>query len=405
MKILHTSDWHLGHRLMEQSQQEDQSRFLDWLLEYIRQNAIDVLLVSGDIFDTGVPSSQGQKLYYDFLIHLRETCCQQVVITGGNHDAPSTLNAPRELLQALSIHVTGKATEPIEQEIFKLSVKGEGIIIAAVPYLRDQDIRRAIASESFEEINNRYKTALINHYTEVADSCMSIKTDDIPVIAMGHLFALGGSTSESEQTIYVGNLGDIGAGDFPEAFDYVALGHLHKAQVVGGMEHIRYCGSPYMLSFSEIGTDKKVVVLETSKGKILKIDEVTVPRFRNICRVSGTVEECILRLKEIDAGFLELTPWVEVILEDENELAFEFKEINKAAEPLKLEVLKVTLKNEHRREGLERLVANAKDIKEITPEEVFRLKCTEQEYDLKDHPDMLNAFFEMLQLVQENDNA
>ena len=145
--------------------------------------------------------------------------------------------------------------------------------------------------------------------------------------------------------------------------------------------------------------------MKIKKGKITEIDEVTVPRFRDICRVTGLAESCIEQLERIDAGHHNLTPWVEVILENENELAFEFKEINKAAEPLKLEVLKVTLKNEHRREGLERLVANAKDIKEITPEEVFRLKCTEQEYDLKDHPDMLNAFFEMLQLVQENDNA
>ena len=405
MKILHTSDWHLGHRLLEQSQQEDQSRFLDWLLEFIRQNSIDLLLVSGDIFDTGVPSAQGQKLYYDFLIHLRETGCKEVVITGGNHDAPGTLNAPKELLLALSIHVVGKATDPVDQEVMKLSINDEDIIVAAVPYLRDHDIRRAIASESFEEINNRYKTALIHHYTEAASGCLSLKTSEIPVIAMGHLFALGGKTSESEQTIYVGNLGDIGAADFPEIFDYVALGHLHRAQRVGGSEHIRYSGSPYILSFSEIDDDKKVVVIDTLKGKINRIQEVVVPRFRNICRVSGTVESCIRQLQEIDVCDQPLTPWVEVILENDSEPASEYKEINKAAEPLNLEVLKVTFKNERRRAGLERLVENAKDIKEISPEEVFRLKCKEQEFDLESHPEMLNAFFEMLQIVQETDIA
>ncbi|MDP4238230.1 MAG: exonuclease SbcCD subunit D C-terminal domain-containing protein [Bacteroidota bacterium] len=405
MKILHTSDWHLGHRLLEQSQQEEQSLFLDWLLEYIRQNNIDMLLVSGDIFDTGVPSAQGQKLYYDFLIHLRDTGCKEAVITGGNHDAPSTLNAPKELLNALSIRVVGKATENIEEEIFHLAINGEKIIVAAVPYLRDQDIRRAVASESSEEINNRYKTALIRHYTEAADCCRAINTSGMPIIALGHLFALGGSTSESEQTIYVGNLGDIGAEDFPPGFDYIALGHLHRAQTVGGKEHIRYSGSPYMLSFSEIGADKKVVVVETSEGKINKIEEVVVPRFRNICRVSGTVENCIRQLEKIDAEYHTLTPWVEVVLEDEQELAFEYKEISRAAEALDLEVLKVTLKNEHRREGLERLVENARDIKEITPEEVFRLKCKEQDFDLDNRPEMLNAFFEILQVVQENENA
>jgi len=405
MKILHTSDWHLGHRLLEQSQQEDQNKFLDWLLDFIRQNKIDLLLVSGDIFDTGVPSAQGQKLYYDFLIHLRDTGCTQVVITGGNHDAPGTLNAPKELLLALSIHVIGKATDPLEKEILKLTVNDEEVIVAAVPYLRDQDIRRAIASESFEEINNRYKTALIHHYTEAASYCHALKTIETPVIAMGHLFALGGKTSESEQTIYVGNLGDIGAEDFPVIFDYVALGHLHRAQKVGGLDHIRYSGSPYILSFSEIDTDKKIVVMDTLNGKINSIQEIEVPRFRKVCRVSGSVESCIMQLKEIDAGNHVLTPWIEVILENDDELALEFKEINKAAESMNLEVLKVTFKNERRRAGLEKLVENAKNIKEITPEEVFRLKCKEQDYDLESHPEMLNAFFEMLQVVQENEIA
>jgi exonuclease SbcD len=146
-------------------------------------------------------------------------------------------------------------------------------------------------------------------------------------------------------------------------------------------------------------------VIDTLKGKINSIREVVVPRFRNICRVSGTVESCIRQLQTIDACEQPLTPWVEVILENDSETSFEYREINKAAEPLNLEVLKVTFKNERRRAGLERLVENAKDIKEISPEEVFRLKCKEQEFDLESHPEMLNAFFEMLHVVQENDIA
>src|ERR1035437_7880155 len=125
MKILHTSDWHLGHRLLEQSQQEQQLLFLDWLLEYIGTNNIDILLVSGDIFDVGVPSAQAQKLYYDFLTRLHRTSCKEVIITGGNHDAPSTWNAPKELLNAFSIRVVGKATDNLGEEIFKLSANGD----------------------------------------------------------------------------------------------------------------------------------------------------------------------------------------------------------------------------------------------------------------------------------------
>lgn len=401
MKLLHTSDWHLGHRLLEQSQFEEQSLFLNWLEDCINEQNIDVLLVSGDVFDTGVPATQSQKLYYDFLVNLTRTNCQHIIITGGNHDGPGTINAPKELLQALSIHVVGKATDNVEDEVFVLSVNNEKVIIAAVPYLRDQDIRRAISGESFEQLGDRYKTALVNHYNEVANYCVSIKEEHTPVIAMGHLFAIGGSTSDSEQTIYVGNLGDIGAADFPELFDYVALGHLHRAQKIGNHNHIRYSGSPNTLSFSEIGNIKKVIVVETNNGKIKEISEVAIPIFREIRRISGTVEACIAQLKLLDQEIHALTPWVEVVLDNTSNTSIGYAEINKAAENLNLQVLKVTFKNERKMAGLEKLIENARHVKELSPVEVFLLKCKEQDFDITGSPEIMDAFHEVLELAKE----
>ena len=401
MKILHTSDWHLGHRLLEQSQQEEQSLFLDWLIEYISSNSTDILLVSGDIFDVGVPSAQSQKLYYDFLVRLHNTSCKEVIITGGNHDAPSTLNAPKELLNAFSIRVVGKATENLEDEIFKLSANGEHLIVAAIPYLRDQDIRRAIAAESAEEINNRYKTALINHFAEVGAFCEVMKTSDTSVIAMGHLFAIGGKTSDSELSIYVGNLGDIGATDFPAIFDYVALGHLHRAQMVGGKSQIRYSGSPYMLSFSEVGQDKKVVEIET--GESLMIKEISVPIFREILQIEGSVESCIAKLEILNNENHALRPWVEVILSNEKEATTGYKEINDFAQTIQPDVLKITVKDERKYDMLKSLVDNVQHIKTFTPLDVFLLKCEEMNIDLDEKREMLDAFNEILQLVTEKE--
>ena len=263
MKILHTSDWHLGHRLHEQLQTEEQQLFLSWLITVINDQLIDVLLISGDIFDTGTPSSQSLSIYYNFLVELKSSHCNHVIITGGNHDAPGTLNAPKEILRALNIQVIGKATENISDEVFEVSVDNEAVMVAAVPYLRDQDIRRAIAGESFAEIGDRYKSALIKHYSEVAEACELINKDNNPVIAMGHLFAIGGTTTDSEQTIYVGNAGDIGADDFPSLFDYIALGHLHRHQKIS--DTIIYSGTPYILSFSEVNHQKKVVTIEIKR--------------------------------------------------------------------------------------------------------------------------------------------
>ncbi len=401
MKLLHTADWHLGHRLHEHSQYEEQLLFLQWLLEQITALNIDILLISGDIYDTGVPSTQSQKMYYDFLISLQKTSCTHVVITGGNHDAPGTINAPKSLLQALSIHVVGKATEDISEEIFELVVGDEEVVIAAVPYLRDQDIRRAVAGETFDQINDRYKKALVNHYTQAADYCISLQKIDTPIIAMGHLFAIGGSTSDSEQNIYVGTLGHIGAEDFPKTFDYVALGHLHRPQIVGGCEHIRYSGSPNVLSFSEIGYDKKVVVLETKKNTIIAMEEVVIPTFRKVLRIKGKPEECIIKLQEIDGSSDALTIWVEVVLDITSGVPIDHSDFSKVVADLNIEVLKVTVKNQRTIQGLEQLIDHTRSIKELSPLEVFKSKCQEESVDLEEHPELLDAFQEIVNMVRE----
>jgi len=402
MKILHTADWHLGHRLHEQSQNEEQKLFLEWLENHINDNKIDILLISGDIFDTGTPSSQSLKMYYDFLVKLTSTNCKHIIVTGGNHDSPGTINAPKALLNALSIKVVGRSSDEVADEIFKLTIGNEEIIIAAVPYLRDQDIRRAVAGETFDEISDRYKQALINHYTLAAAYCKTIKTENTPVIAMGHLFAVGGSISDSEQNIYVGNLGHIGAKDFPDIFDYIALGHLHRAQIIGGKEHIRYSGSPNILSFSEINYDKKVVIINTKKNQISKIDEIIVPRFREILQVTGVLEDCIIKLNNIITNKYGLTPWVEVVLDNKTKAAIGSSEIHKAAENLQIEVLKVTLKNQQKIEGLEQLIEKTKHIKELLPIDVFEMKCKEQGFEIKEHPEIWDAFNEALQIARDN---
>jgi exonuclease SbcD len=402
MKILHTADWHLGHRLHEHSQNEEQVLFLEWLENYIEENKIDILLISGDIFDTGSPSSQSLKMYYGFLAKLIKTPCKHIVIAGGNHDSPGTINAPKELLNALSIKVTGRASEEIKDDIFIMEANGEEIIIAAIPYLRDQDIRRAVAGETFDEINDRYKQALINHYRTAATYCDELKTENTAVIAMGHLFAVGGSISDSEQNIYVGTLGHIGANDFPELFDYIALGHLHRPQVVGGKEHIRYSGSPNILSFSEVGYDKKIIQIETYKNKVIEIKEMDVPKFREIIRIKGTLEDCVSQLKVITNKKYQLTPWVEVILDDHSNRSIGASEIHKVAEDLNIEVLKVSLEKQQNIKDLEKLIKETRHIRELSPVKVFEMKCEEQDFDIKDHKEIWDAFNEALQIAMEN---
>ena len=400
MKILHTADWHLGHRLQENTQIEEQQLFLNWLKQYIIEHKINVLLISGDIFDTGSPSSQSLQMYYDFLVDLKQTSCQSVVITGGNHDSPGTLNAPKQLLNALSIKVVGKATENVEDEVFELDIDGEKLIVAAVPYLRDQDIRRAVAGESFDELTDRYKKALINHYESVAGHCHQINTTGAPVIAMGHLFAVGGKLSDSEQNIYVGTLGHIGAGDFPGAFDYIALGHLHRPQLVGGNDRIRYSGSPYILSFSEINYPKQIVEISIENNAILSIKNIDIPRFREIYSLTGTKDEVLAQYPLVISNRYGLTPWIEIVL-DENDTV-NTDDLKEQAELHRFEILKIALKNFDRQfTGIEDRIKQSQSIKELDPTEVFRLKCEEQNIDLEERPEIFDAYMEILHQVKE----
>ena len=398
MKILHTADWHLGHRLHEQYQAEEQSLFLNWIENYIIQTKIDVLLISGDIFDSSAPSNQSLEMYYNFLMRLIKTTCKSIIITGGNHDSPSTLNAPKDILNALSIKVVGKATENIEDEVFKISINGEEVVIGAVPYLRDGDIRRAVAGELFEELTDKYKAALINHYESSAKQCELINTSKAPVIAMGHLFAIGGSISDSEQNIYVGTLGHIGAEDFPTYFDYIALGHLHRPQIIGENNKVRYSGSPNILSFSEIDYDKKVIVLTIEGNKISDIKDDVIPSFRKFYRINGTIEECINQFPNIISNSYKLRPWVEIVLNEENNINTE--SLKKAAKEYAFEILKISLKNQRRLKGIEELLEETKSIKELLPTEVFKIKCKELGYNLKENPKVWDAFNEVLQSVK-----
>ena len=170
MRVLHTSDWHLGHRLHDQDRNEEHAQFLEWLLGAIETQRADALVVAGDIFDTANPTHAALEQYYRFLMGLRQTCCRHVVIIGGNHVSPGTLNAPREILRFLNIHVTGKAHDHPDDELISLRDRAgrlEGVI-CAVPFLRDRDIRQAVAGESYAEMEGRLKDGIVRRYRQAA---------------------------------------------------------------------------------------------------------------------------------------------------------------------------------------------------------------------------------------------
>ncbi len=283
MRFLHTADWHLGARLIERDRLAEHTAFVDWLIETLRTEKIDALLLSGDVFDAANPPQEAVALYFDFLKRLADLKTVKAIITGGNHDSASHLNAPRDLLRRFDVHVFGHAGE---NNLVDLG----GAVIAAVPFLRERDLRQATAGETLATVHEQVRAAIRAHYAAQLAACRAL-AQGRSVIAMGHLTVLGATTSDSERDIHIGNLGSVSA-DIFDGFDYTALGHLHRPQRVASLETIRYSGSPIPLSFSEAADAKSVVVIETQAGCTAGVrrtpssdSEKKSPRPSNLCGV------------------------------------------------------------------------------------------------------------------------
>lgn len=344
MKILHTSDWHLGRSLYDKRRYEEFDAFLQWLLELIASEKIDVLLVAGDIFDTTTPGNRAQELYYNFLGQLSQKGCRHAVITGGNHDSPSLLDAPKSLLNALNIHVVGSKPEEVEDEVIVLKSR-EGkkeAIICAVPFLRDRDVRSAEAGESPEDKADNLVKGIAMHYQEVA--ALAAQRQDaehpVPVIGMGHLFTSKGRTSEGDgvRELYIGTIAHVDGEKISQGFDYVALGHLHLAQAVGRNERVRYSGAPIPMGFGEANQTKKVVVIEFQDNHPT-ITEHEIPVFQELVRIGGDLETITSKIEDLKAS--ESTAWLEI------EINTQFTAINISAhfeellKDSKLEILRI----------------------------------------------------------------
>lgn len=283
MKILHTADWHIGQRLHERQRTDEHEQFLDWLLRKIRKHQVELLLVSGDIFDTSLPSAESTNLYYRFLYRLFAETDTYTVITAGNHDSPRHLEAPREFLEMGRIYVVGLAEEPARC-VVSLPPDEPRVAVAAVPYLSESDLRH-LSYETEVDRNERYREWFKTFYAD----CVAAMPAELPKILMGHLFVQGGKISDSERNVQIGGATATHAGDFPANVSYVALGHLHRPQTINGTDYpIRYSGSPIPMRFNETGYRKKVYLLELSDdGRLIRDEGIEIPIFKELCTVEG----------------------------------------------------------------------------------------------------------------------
>lgn len=272
MRILHTADWHIGQTLNGWSRDFEHQAFFDALRDVIVTESVDVLLIAGDVFDGINPSGEAQRLLYAAIAgFLRANPKLQIVITAGNHDPAQRLEAPEAVLNALGVHVLGTlrcdATGvDMRRHLIPLRDRAGAVRaqVMAVPFLRQADLPglQLGATGGAEPAVTAAVRALHLAMSDTAEAY----ADGLPIIAMGHLTCSGGLESEgAERRILIGGEHAVPPDIFPPALSYVALGHLHRPQSLDG-GRVRYSGSPFPMSASEIAYDHGVTLLDLDYG-------------------------------------------------------------------------------------------------------------------------------------------
>ena len=411
MKILHTSDWHLGRALYGRKRYDEFQAFLTWLAETIQQNEIEALLVAGDIFDTTAPSTRAQELYYRFLCRMAVSSCRHVVVVAGNHDSPSFLDAPKELLKALDVHVVGRRTEPLEDEVLVLRNEQNvpELIVCAVPYLRDRDIRTAEAGETPEDKDRKLLEGIRTHYAEVA-ALAERKREElrvaVPIVGMGHLFTSGGQTVDGDgvRELYVGSLARVTAGIFPACFDYVALGHLHVPQKVSGFDHIRYSGSPLPMGFGEAKQQKSVCQIEFHNtpdppGTGVSVQLLDVPVFQRLERVQGDWSRIYTRLLELSATHSQ--SWLEVLYEGDTIISDLRERMEAEIAGTQMAVLRI--KNNRILDRALGPIHEEETLEDLTVDDVFARCLAAHKVPEGQRPELLRTYRETILSLDEDD--
>lgn len=373
MRLLHTSDWHLGQHFMGKTRQVEHQAFCAWLIEQVREHAVDALIVAGDVFDSGAPPSYAREQYNRFIVELRETGARLVVL-GGNHDSVAMLGESRGLLACLDTWVIpGVAADPAEQLLVLPKRDGSpGALLCAIPFVRPRDVLKSEAGQSAEDKQQALQAAIHDHYRALF-ALAEARRDELggvlPILASGHLTTVGASASESVREIYVGSLEAFPTSAFPPAA-YIALGHIHRPQKVGGREHIRYSGSPIPLSFDEARQQKEVLLVDLHEGGLEAVTPLPVPRFQALVVLRGTLAELAGAIAEsAGQGSVERPVWLEVQVSADEHLPDLSARIAALCAGLPVEVLRIRRERAGTAAGLQRVARETLD--ELSPEEVF----------------------------------
>ena len=410
MRLLHTSDWHLGQSLHNFERHYEHQRFLDWLLDTVVSERADALLIAGDIFDNANPSSASQKQLYRFLQRARERVPHlNLIVIAGNHDSPGRLEAPGPLLEAHGTRVVGAvqrdADGAIDIEALVLPLTGSGGAVEAwclaVPFLRPGDVPRIPADDGAEDRADPYLAGIALLYKQALELALSKRRDGQAILAMGHCHMVDGQMSnDSERRIVIGGTEMLPAGIFDPAIVYAALGHLHLAQAVGKRDHIRYCGSPIPLSFAEVGYKHQILRIDIDGAAVGGITAIHVPRAVELLRIPAKPAPLAQVLEELAA--LEVPdappdqqPFLEVRVRlDAPEPGLRSR-IEAALEGKPVRLAKIETSSAARASSIDSDVMTLDQLEQLKPDDIFR-QLYQQRFGNDAPPEQLSAFAELM---------
>lgn len=316
MRLIHTSDWHLGQTLHGQERTYEHQCFLTWLLQQLHQHSPDALLIAGDIFDNPNPSVSAQQLLYDFILQAHQQSPQlQIVMIAGNHDSGARIELPAPLMQRLNTHALGRLQGHTPADLQRLIIPlqdAQGEIWAwclAIPFLRPAEI-------TGPTLGNQYLEAVQALHQQLLEQALKQRQTGQALIALTHAHLVGGVLSEdSERNLIIGNAEALPARLFPEELSYVALGHLHRPQQVAGQPRLSYSGSPIPLSFAETSYAHQVLLVHLEEAQLVDVQPLPIPRAVAMQRLGpAPLKQLLSQIQTLEPhqGPRETYPWLEV---------------------------------------------------------------------------------------------
>lgn len=368
MKILHTGDWHLGKNLEGQSRMDEQEAFLNDFIKIVEENDIDLVIIAGDIYDSSNPPARAEKMFYNALKKISKNGERLTLVISGNHDNPERLVSAGPLAREHGIIMVGtpkSIVQPGEYGLNKILSSGEGFIeieinkeraiILTVPYPSEKRLNE-ILYDGMDDDEMKVKS-YGERIHSLFDNLKSNYREDTINLVVSHLFAMGSEEGGSERSIQLGGSYIVDGGCFPEEAQYVALGHVHKPQIVPGTKgRARYSGSPIHYNKKEISYEKKCFLINVNAGEEADIQEIVLKVYKPIeiwkcTSVESAISKCeenkekdcwvyleittdryiaedeIKLMKSIKNDILEIMPKIKGATEDDSEVE-DFKDMS-----------------------------------------------------------------------------